>query len=58
MEATRVWKVYLSHQHFDIYTDHMPLKYLHNQKRLPHRHEGYLDWLSQFRSAIRHKPGK
>jgi hypothetical protein len=58
MEATRVWKPYLSSAHFDVYTDHMPLKYLHNQTRLPKRHVGYLDWLSQFDFEVHYKPGK
>lgn len=58
MQATKQWRTYLAGQKFTIYTDHMPLKYLHTKEHLPHRHADYLDWLSMFDFDVQYKPGK
>jgi hypothetical protein len=58
MEATRIWEIYLVGKKFDVYTDHMPLRYLRNQAKLPRRHADYLDWLSRFNFEIHYKPGR
>lgn len=56
--ATMKWRVYLSHQPFVVYTDHMPLKYLHAMKdEPPRRHAGFIDWLSALDFMIEYKPG-
>jgi hypothetical protein len=33
MQATKQWRAYLYRRRFTIYTDHMPLKYLHNKNQ-------------------------
>jgi deoxyuridine 5'-triphosphate nucleotidohydrolase len=58
IEATKHWRTYLMGKHFTVYTDHMPLKYLRNKDRLPHRHVEYLDWLSLYDFEVHYKPGK
>jgi hypothetical protein len=58
MEATEKWRPYLADAHFDVFTDHMPLKYLHTKDKLPHRHANYLDWLSRFDFEVHYKPGR
>lgn len=58
IQATKQWRTYLSGRKFDIYTDHMPLKYLHSKEHLPHRHADYLEWLSMFNFDVHYKPGK
>jgi hypothetical protein len=58
IQATKQWKPYLAGKKFTIYTDHMPLKYLHSKEHLPHRHADYLEWLSLFDFDVQYKPGK
>lgn len=58
IKATEHWRSYLITQRFDVYTDHMPLRYLHTKDKIPRRHLDYLDWLSLFDFDVHYKPGR
>jgi hypothetical protein len=55
--STEKWRPYLASNHSDVYTDHVPLRYLRAKSKLPRRHVGYLDWLAQYDFTTHYKPG-
>jgi deoxyuridine 5'-triphosphate nucleotidohydrolase len=57
-EAVRVWDVMLRAVHFDLYTDHQPLKYFKTQKPRMRRMENYIDLLTEYDFDIHYKPGR
>lgn len=58
IEAIRVWEHHLKARKFDVYTDHQPLRYLRDQRKLPRRQAGYLDLLANFEFEVHYKPGR
>ena len=40
-----------------IYTDHQPLKYLHNKPHLNKRQVRWLEWLEELRLICKYQPG-
>ena len=50
-------KAFLFGQHFQLYTDHQPLVYLHNMKLVDHRLARTLEDLAEFDFEILYQPG-
>lgn len=58
IHTLRKWRIYLTGQEFDIFTDHSPLRYLQTQKTLSPRQTRWMMDLSDFDFTIHYKPGK
>ena len=58
VEAVKVYHPYLANGHFDIYTDHIALKWLQNTKNITGRLARWSLFLQGYDFTIHHRPGK
>ncbi|GKA55019.1 putative reverse transcriptase domain-containing protein [Tanacetum coccineum] len=56
--ALRLWRHYLYGTKYVIFTDHMSLQYILNQKELNMRQRRWIELLSDYDCKIRYHPGK
>ena len=55
--GVKACRPFLFGQHFELYTDHQPLVYLHNMKLIDHRLARTLEDLAEYDFEIRYTPG-
>ena len=58
IQSLKLWRHYLLHQEFTLYSDHDALLFLHSQKKLSARHGRWVEVLQEFTFSLRHRPGR
>lgn len=56
--ALKIWRHYLYGEQFVLYSDHMSLKYLFNQKKLNNRQQRWMELLKDYTFDLQYRPGK
>ena len=52
------WSHYLRPSHFELYSDHEALKYIHGQQKLNHKHAKWFEFSQSFNLSSMYKEGK
>ena len=58
VQALKLWRHYLLHREFTLYSDHEALCFLHSQKKLSARHGRWVETLQDYSFSLRHRPGR
>ena len=58
VQSLRHWHHYLLPKEFVLYSDHIALRHLHDQKKVSDRHARWIEYLQDYTFVIRYKKGK
>ena len=58
VQALKTWRHFLIGNHYEVYTDHKSLKYIHTQKELNLRQRRWLELIKDYDMRLHYHPGK